>query len=340
MKKINIVTGAAGFLGNNLARLLTAEEEGEVRCLLLPGESEQPLAGLPVKIYRGDVTDAASLQPLFAETAGTDLTVYHCAALVYIKSPDNPAVRKVNCEGAKNVAEATLAAGGRLLYVSSVHALPEKPHGEAITEVDCFDPEAVVGLYAKTKAETANTLLRMHRERGLDVVIVHPSGIVGPNDFGRTHLTQLITDFVSGRLTACVKGGYDFVDVRDVAQGILLAADKGRAGECYLLSNRRYEIRELLDYVSEAAGFKKIKTVLPLWFAKGTARIAEFYYKVLRQPPLYTPYSLYTLEANANFCHEKASRELGYTTRPMEETVRDTYRWLKEAGRIKEKKKK
>ena len=166
-------------------------------------------------------------------------------------------------------------------------------------------------------------------------MVVHPSGILGPGDYGHGHLTQLVTDYLNGRLTACVKGGYDFVDVRDVAAGILAAADKGRKGECYILSNRFYSVRELLDTLHDVTGRKKIKTVLPLWFAKGTAPLAETYYKILRQPPLYTRYSLYTLTGNGRFSHEKADRELGYTTRDMQETLRDTAAFLVAQGRIR-----
>ena len=90
----------------------------------------------------------------------------------------------------------------------------------------------------------------MPAAQGLDAVIVHPSGILGPGDFGQGHLTQMIADYLNGRLVACVKGGYDFVDVRDVADGVIAAAEKGRAGECYILSNRHYEVRELLDMAS------------------------------------------------------------------------------------------
>ncbi len=338
MKSIVIVTGAGGFLGNNVVRALLEQGTREIRTLLLPGESDRPLAGLPVKIFRGDVTQPETLAPLFAGAQDAEVTVFHCAALVYIKSRENPAVRQVNYEGTMNIAKECLRLGARLVYVSSVHALPEKPHGETITEVSHFDPDAVVGLYAKSKAETAEAVLRMTREQGLDAVIVHPSGIMGPHDFGRTHLTQLITDYMNGGLTACVKGGYDFVDVRDVAKGVLLAAEKGRAGECYLLSNRCYGIRELLDLVGEVSGRRKVLTVLPMWFARGTARMAELYYEIRRQPPLYTPYSLYTLTTNANFSHEKATRELGYETRDMRETLRDTLRWLYESGRLREKK--
>lgn len=147
-------------------------------------------------------------------------------------------------------------------------------------EIYDFDSKKVKGLYAKTKAECANYVLEMTKTKNLDACIVHPSGIIGPNDFGRSHLTQLIIDFCNHRLTACVKGGYDFVDVRDVADGIIRACEVGKAGNCYILSNRYFTIKEVLDTVSEVKGIKKIKTVLPLWFAKLTAPLSELYYSL------------------------------------------------------------
>ena len=209
------------------------------------------------------------------------------------------------------------------------------PNNEIITEIKHFNKDDVTGEYAKSKAEAAEYVLNAVKEKGLDAVVLHPSGIIGPGDFGRSHLTQMITDYANGRLSACVRGGYDFVDVRDVADGVISACEKGKSGECYILSNKYISVKELLDDISVAANVKKIKTVLPMWFAKVTAPLSEMYYKILKQPPLYTKYSLYTLTANANFSNEKAKRELGFSTRNIMDTLRDTVSWLREKGRIK-----
>ena len=189
------------------------------------------------------------------------------------------------------------------------------------------------GFYAKTKAE-ATAFVLAAAGRGLDVTVVHPSGITGPFDYGRGHLTTLIIDYSKRRLTAGIDGGYDFVDVRDVAEGILAACDAGRPANCYILSNRFFTVREILEMLHDITGQKPIKTFLPLWFVKATAPFAELYYKILRQPPLYTAYSIYTLNSNALFSHEKADLELGYKTRDMRETLEDTVVWLRSQGRI------
>ena len=222
----------------------------------------------------------------------------------------------------------------KLVHTSSVHAIPEKSHGETITEVSEFDPKSVHGLYAKTKAAASQIVLNAVKQ-GLNASIVHPSGIIGPGDYGRTHLTQLVISYLNGTLTACVNGGYDFVDVRDVADGIISCVENGRAGECYILSNQFYTIQEVLDDLHEITGKRRLKSVLPLWFAKLTAPLAEVWYKMLRQPPLYTSYSLYTLESNGNFSHEKATQELGYHPRSMKDTLTDMAYWLESYNRIK-----
>ena len=306
MKRLFIVTGANGFLGNNIIRQLEQNPENEIRALVLPNDKVHSLEGLRCQIYYGDVTKKETLQEIFSNLEDRELFVIHCAAIVYIK----------------------------MVYVSSVHALPEKPNREVITEITDFDPEKVKGEYAKTKAETAAYVLKMVKEKNLNACIVHPSGIIGPYDFGCSHLTQLMIDFANGRLKACVNGGYDFVDVRDVADGVIRACDLGRPGECYILSNRYVPVKELLDTVSEVRHTKKIRTVLPMWLAKLTAPLSEIYYAILKQPPLYTRYSLYTLTSNSNFSNEKAKRELGYQNRDFHQTIADTIAWLEEHHRI------
>ena len=333
MRKVFIVTGANGFLGNNIVRKLV-EQNVEVRCLVLPNDNIKALEGLNCKIYRGDVTKKNTLDEIFDIPEEVELYVIHCAAIVYIKTKYNPKVMEVNYNGTKNVLDKVIEKNAKMVYVSSVHAITEKENNEKMTEIYDFDPNKVVGQYAKSKARTAKMVLEEVKTRNLNACIVHPSGIIGPNDYSNTHLTQMITEVAKGSLRACVKGGYDFVDVRDVAEGILKACEKGKKGECYILSNKYIEVRELVDLVSKYAKVGKIKTVLPMWFAKLTAPLSEMYYKIRKEAPLYTKYSLYTLTSNANFSNEKAKKELGYTNRPMEDTIKDTVKWLKEEGKI------
>ena len=328
MKKIiYIVTGAAGHLGSTVVRKFLALGK-TIRTLVLPHEMHKnDLIG--TEIYEGDVCNEESLEPLFATQDGEELIVIHCAGIVSIASGYHKIVYDVNVSGTRNVVDCCIKHHvKKLVYVSSVHAIPEKPKGEIITEISHFDPDQVVGLYAKTKSEATQIVLNAAAE-GLDASVVHPSGICGPYDYGRGHITQLFKDYYKGSLTAAVKGGYDFCDVRDVADGIISCVENGKQGECYILSGKYYSIPDMLEYFHEITGKKPIKTYLPLWFAKLTAPLAEVYYKILRQPPLYTSYSLYTLETNANFSNEKAKSWLGYHVRPITDTIKDMMNWMK-----------
>lgn len=329
MKKIYIVTGANGFLGNNVVRQLLGKADTEVRALVSSLDRAEALQGLDCKIFAGDVTKIDTLAKIFEVPKDAEVFVIHCAGIVYIKSKPNPEVYSVNVGGTRNIVAKTLEINGKLVYVSSTHAIPELPKGMTITEVGSFDPAKVEGEYAKSKADAGQYVLDAVKNRGLDACIVHPSGIIGPYDYGISHLTQMIKDVMDGSLWAGVKGGYDFVDVRDVAQGILLACKKGKAGECYILSGHYVSVPELLQMVAEAAEVKPITKFIPLWLAKASAPLAEKYYEIKKQKPLYTKLSLDVLESNGNISHAKAERELGYHARATKETIKDTVDWLK-----------
>lgn len=322
-----LVTGAAGHLGNTLVNRLV-EQGHAVRALILPGDRRDMLPQC-VRVYEGDVRDKASMQAFFsAENA----IVIHAAGIVSIATRYRPEVFEVNVRGTQNVlALAKEHRAKKFVYVSSVHAIPTLAKGQTMEEVSQFSSGAVSGTYAKTKAAATAWVLAA---KGINVSVVHPSGICGPYDYGRGHVTQLVTDYCSGGLAAGVQGGYDFVDVRDVVDGILHCCMQGGDHETYILSNRRIELTELFELLHRVTGKRRITTFLPLWFAKSTASLSELYYKLLHQPPLFTAYSLDTLTDNSCFSHEKATKAFGYQPRPFEETLRDTVDWLREQSRV------
>lgn len=325
MKRLYIVTGAAGHLGYTLTRMLS-EQGCAVRGLILPGEEAEPLPG--VTYYEGDVCRSETLLPLFAGLRARDAAVIHTAGIVDISGEESPRLFDVNVGGTRNVAALCLQKGVRMVYVSSVHAIPEKSKLDVLSEVDAFSPDDVVGGYAKSKAQATQAVLDAAR-RGLDAVVVHPSGILGPYDRAGNHMVQMVSDYIYGRLPACVRGGYDFVDVRDVARGCILAAEKGRAGECYILSGRHYEVREILAMVRQAQGGRSLP-VLPMWMARAAAPLLGWSARLRKRRPLYTRYSLYTLRSNDRFSHDKATCELGYRPRDLRQTVDDTVAWLRQ----------
>ena len=329
MDTIYLITGATGHLGNTIIRMLL-EQKQRVRALVLPSDNTQALEGLPVEVFTGNVCDKRSMEPFFHVITPGKVIVIHTAGIVSISSRINPLIYQVNVQGTKNVTDMCVEKKvSRLIYISSVHAIPERKHGETVFETDHFAPEDVVGAYAKTKAEATQYVLDQVRDHELDAVIVQPSGIVGPQDYGNAHMTQMVKDYVSGKLTASVRGGYDFVDVRDVAQGVLSAVEHGHKGQCYILSNRYITVKKMLDMLHQISGQRKIRTVLPLWFAKMTAPFAEMYYRLRKKAPLFTSYSLYTLVSNSKMSHTRADRDLEYTTRDMYRTLTDTVDWQK-----------
>jgi dihydroflavonol-4-reductase len=328
-----LVTGATGHLGMTIIQQLS-EQSQCIRALVMPNDPLTSHLPSNIEVVYGNVVDKDSLLPFFENKTNDHLVVIHCAGIVSIASRYSQKMYDVNVTGTKNITDLCLAHSvAKLIYISSVHAIEEKPNREPISEVKKFDPKKVVGAYAKTKAEATQYVID-HAHQGVDVCVIHPSGLVGPNDYGRSHVTQLILDFYQGRLTAAVAGGYDFVDVRDVAAGIITCVEKGEDGETYLLSNQYYSVKEFLEYLHRITNKKRVTLILPQWFVKLTAPLAELYYKLRKQPPLYTAYSLYTLVSNSTFNHQKASEKLAYHSRPMEETLRDTIAWLREQKRL------
>ena len=328
-----IVTGAAGHLGGYITRELLSRGK-HVRALVLPGETCPGFIDINrdlLEEYTGNVCDTASLEPLFGAQPPDGLIVIHCAGIVSISRKEDRRVYDVNVGGTKNIIELCEKHNvRRLVYISSVHAIPSLPRGQVMREVQTFDPGAVSGYYDKTKA-IATQLVLDAAGTGLDAVVVHPSGIIGPNGLQTGNMARLMTLFIRGRLPAAIHGGYDFVDVRDVAAGVVAASEKGNSGECYILSNRFVDLKELFDTLAQVGALKKLKRYLPMWLAKAAAPFTELYYRLARKTPLFTRYSLNTLSENSVFSHDKASGKLDYITRSLRETLADTALWAKGA---------
>lgn len=336
MNERYLVTGAAGHLGSAVCSLLK-DRGAKVRGLAYYTDDTEFVESLGVEVYRGDVTDKESLKPFFEGAEGWYLI--HTAAVVDINSKENERMREVNIGGTKNVVEMAEEYGvEKTVYVSSVHAIPVLPHGRVMREVKEFDPEKVNGAYAKTKAEAA-AYVAEKTENGFNACIVHPSGIIGPYPSKGNHLVQMIKNYVKGLLPVCVKGGYDFVDVRDCALGIVAAMENGRKGECYLLTGGYYSIIEMLKLLKEITNGKKVG-VWPKWMAKMVAPAMAKAALRKGMKPIYTSYSLSTLGDNGRFSHDKATYELGFMPRELYETLEDTVNWLYKSGECVKKLKK
>jgi dihydroflavonol-4-reductase len=327
MPGISFVTGAAGHIGNALVRQLLERGE-QVHVLLLPGESCAPLAGLDIQAVEGDVLDSDLLHRALAGAQH----VYHLAGLISIMPGWNPRVRQVNVQGTRHIIRAARQAGvARLVYTSSIHALSRAPHGVVIDEALVFDPLYTLSAYDQSKAE-ASLLAQDAACSGLDTVIACPTGVIGPYDFRGSEMGRIILNAMHSRLQFVINGAYDFVDVRDVAAGLVLACEKGRSGESYLLSGERLSLSGLLDLMQEATGMRYMRMPVPMSLAKIAAHLGPPYYRLTRTKPRLTPYAIVTLASNSVISNAKARRELGYVPRSLRETIYDTVQWFSEHG--------
>ncbi|MFH1663052.1 MAG: SDR family oxidoreductase [Chloroflexota bacterium] len=325
-----VVTGATRHIGNVLVRQLLARGD-KVRVLIPPAKDITPLKGLKVEMVEGDVCNINSLIQAFRDS---DI-VYHLASIISIlPGRDNKLLDQVNVTGTQNVIEACMETGvQRLVYTSSIHAIEEPPHGTMIDETLHCNPDRVPKGYGRSKALATLAVLD-GVERGLNAMIVHPTGVIGPYDYRISEMGQLTIDFVNGNLKAYIDGTYDFVDVRDVSRGIILAGDKGQSGERYILSGEQITVRQLMLMLQEISGVQAPSLRMPVWLARIAAGFSPFYYKLTRRKPRFTTYSIDVLCSNSLICSDKARRELGFTARPARQSISDATSWFKENGYI------
>ena len=324
------ITGATGHIGNVLVRELIAHGK-TVRVVVLPNDDCRPLLGLNTEIVSGDVTDLRSLESAFA---GADL-VFHLAGIVTIMSSMKKVLERVNIDGVRNVVAACRATGvDRLIYTSSIHAIAEPPHGTVIDETQPFDPDRVLGDYARSKARATLLLLDEVSKGVLDAIICCPTGVIGPWDYGISNIGQLILDFASGHLKSYVRGAYDFVDVRDVARGLILAAEKGQSGRHYIFSGSQVQIPELMKELERNIGYPAPTYEIPSSIARAAGVLATIYYRLMRRRPVFTAYSIDVLSSNSQVSSARACEELGFIARPWQDSIRDHVEWFRAEGML------
>ena len=323
-----LVTGGTGHIGNVLVRSLLGRGEN-VRVLALPKEDRSMLGDLAVEWAEGDVLELESLKQA---AKGVDV-VYHLAGLISIMPGMDSKVWQVNVEGTRNVIAACRDAGvRRLVYTSSIHSFTRVPAGTLVDERIPFDPDNPIGVYDRSKAAATLSVLEAVKE-GLDAVIVCPTGVIGPFDYRKSEMGQLISSLIGKGPHILVDGAYDFVDVRDVVQGLMLVAEKGRSGEVYILSGEQVRMLELHEIVALETGSRTPLVMLPKKLAKALASILPFFYKLLRLTPRFTPYAFETVMGNSLYSCEKAQRELGYKPRRLRQSIGDTIAWWRERRR-------
>lgn len=332
---IYLVTGAAGFLGSNVCSQLL-ERGDKVRALVLPNDPAKKYVPREIELCDGDLCDPVSLENFFQVPEGIETIVIHCASMVSVNPDYNQKLIDINVGGTQNIIDQCLhhTECKKLVYVSSTGAIPELPKGQPIREVSQFEPEKVLGCYSQSKAIATQAVLDAVNQRGLNACVVHPSGILGPNDHAISETTGTIIQIINGEMPAGIQGSFNLCDVRDLAYGCIKAADKGRKGQCYILGNEEVTLKEICQMLSRESGCKPLKFYLPLGIANFFVKIMEKQAKKSGRKPLLTTFSIYNLARNNTFDYSKAKKELGYQTRSYAETIRDEVEWLKAEGKL------
>ncbi len=321
---INVITGGKGHVGFALVKELA--DRGEKIRLLLRSDS-RVFDTIDCEKVMGDVCDSESLEKAFE---GAE-TVYHVAGVVDISGEKDKQVWDVNVEGTKKVVAACKKMGVKtLIYVSSVDAVPVGDGNEPITEISSFNPDLLEGTYAKSKA-VATQFVIDSADENLKVCCVHPSTCIGPYDNnGTSSMISVIKLFSKGLFPMTFDfGSCNFVDVRDCAKGMVSAAENGRNGECYFLCGDVITLDDFIGELARACGRKHPKIVIKQKFVYDIIPVCEKIFEIAKLPPMINEYSIRKISENFNFVNAKAANELGFTARPLVDSLKDTVEWLK-----------
>ncbi len=317
------LTGATGHLGSALLQE-TGKRNMAVK-VLARNINTASLRDLPVEIIKGNLLDPGSLRNLMQDCD----TLIHSAAMISVNGDPKGLVHQTNVEGTRLVMEAALQAGvKRCVHISSIHAYRQLPSSEVLDEQRNHVDETAFA-YDRSKFSGQQVALAANK-RGMEVIVVNPTSIIGPYDFKPSLMGQVLIDLYKGRLPFIFNGGFDFCDCRDVADAVLNATAMGNPGETYLLSGKWYSLKQLVQLLSKASS-KKIRVMaLPPLIAKAGLPFVKLLGALQGKEPLYTNEALEALfNGNRFISSYKARQTLNYTTRPLEETLYDTIEWFK-----------
>jgi len=322
------VTGASGHIGANLVRLLL--DSGR-RVRVLVHRDTAALEGLDVERVPGDVLDPSSLRTAFD---GVEV-VYHLAAIITLKPRRDARAQEVNVEGTRNVVAACETQGvRRLIHFCSIHAFSPDPKDGVIDETRLISQDSHAAPYDRSKAD-GDRVVQAAVARGLDAVVLHPTGVLGPHDYKPSAMGRVLLDLCRRRLPAAVQGGFNWVDARDVCLGAMAAERTGRRGERYLLAGHYLSVPDLVRMVTEIAGVKPpLLGTMPMALARLGIPFAAVAGRLTGSEPRFTGPSLQALRQHQRISHAKAARELGYAPRPLRQTVEDSIQWFRESGRL------
>ena len=323
-----LVTGATGFVGSAVARALLARGHA-LRLLVRPGGNRANIAGLPADLAEGDLRDPPSL----ARAVAGCRYIVHVAADYRLWVPDPAEMNRANVEGSRALFLAAQAAGAeRMVYCSSVAALGLIGDGTPADETTPNALEKVIGAYKRSKYLAEQAVLALAQD-GLPIVIVNPSAPVGPRDIKPTPTGKMIADTAAGRMPAYVDTGLNVAHVDDVGLAHVLALERGRVGECYILGGEDMGMQHLLALVAEAAGRTPPRIKLPHAALYPLALASEGLARIAGIEPIVTRDILAMARKKMFFSSAKARAELGYAPRPAREAVFDAVAWFRDHRR-------
>jgi dihydroflavonol-4-reductase len=328
MGDVTVVTGGTGFVGAAVVRRLVAAGH-RVRVLARPSSDRRLLAGLPVEIVDGDLTEAASLRGILKGCG----FLFHVAAFYSLWARDRRLFYDINLEGTRRILQAAAEAGvSRVVYTSTVGALGIPRGGGAGTEDTPVSLTDMVGDYKRSKF-LAEEVARGFAQQGLPVVIVNPSAPVGPGDIKPTPTGKMIVDFLRGRMWAYLPTGLNLVDVDDVAAGHLMAAQRGRVGERYILGGENLTLLEIFGLLGRIAGIRPPRLQVSPGLILPLARLSEWLADhVTGRPPLVAVDAVRMARKMMFFDSAKAIRELGLPQSSVEDALARAVRWFRENG--------
>lgn len=322
-----IITGGTGFLGFVLVQELVARGYYPIKVITRSQKQVDRFAGLDINFAFGDILD----RDFIFEQITPNSVVFHLAGIVDIGLRKNTMMERVNIEGCKNVVEACIInKTQRLIYTSSVAIISPLKDKEFLFEPTDIMVDTLADEYSRTKAIATKFVIDKINTSDLEAVVLYPSAIIGPYDYNISNVGQAVLDYMNNNIFAYIKGAYNFVDVRDVADGIIKAYEKGRNGEGYILSGEVITIKEMFLILNEKLSRKKLPMKLPLWLVKICLPIVELHYRFRRKKPIFSSCSLKTLNQNCQFSNIKARKELDFNPRSAKESIIDTVDWFYE----------
>lgn len=316
-----VVTGASGLVGANIIRNLL--EYGE-NVTALVHRDKRALEGLSIRSLTGDIEDSISLQHAFRDADA----VVHSAGFVSIRRNEWKKVYRLNVQATRNVAQACLASGvKKLVYISSVHAQQQHPLNIPLDETRPLVKGKSFSPYDRSKA-MAEMALTAYATKGLHAIILRPTAVIGPHDYRPSALGKSVYLLSRGRWPAVVTGGFDWVDARDVGKAVKLALQYAPANSQYLISGTWTSVLELARRISSITHCFCPKIAFPLWLAECATPLGDLAASISTSEQVFTSVSMDALRSNPVILHQKAEKELGYTPRPLDETLHDTIAWF------------